>query len=128
MKYNSGSPENRDLQNQFAAYVKTAVMRKRSSYLKKMWQLEKREIICEDKLLEVQEEEDFFSCFPLMDQIENEKLAKVFKSLSQKNRRILWLRAIEGLSYQEIADRLHMNFWSVKAAYLRMVHMFRKTL
>lgn len=128
MKYNSGSPENRDLQNQFAAYVKTAVIRKRSSYLKKMRQLENREIICEDKLLEVQEEEDFFSCFPLMDQIGNEKLAKVFKSLSQKNRRILWLRAIEGLSYQKIADQLHMNFWSVKATYLRMVHMFRKTL
>lgn len=128
MKYNSGSPENRTLQNQFAAYVKTAVIRKRSSYLKKMRQLENREIICEDKLLEVQEEEDFFSRFPLMDQIEDEKLVSVFKSLSQENRRILWLRAIEGLSYQEIADQLHMNFWSVKATYLRMVHMFRNTL
>lgn len=128
MKYNSGSPENRDLQNQFAAYVKTAVIRKRSSYLRKMWQLENQEIICEDKLLEAQEEEDFFSRFSLMDQIEDEKLVSVFKSLSQENRRILWLRAIEGLSYQEIADQLHMNFWSVKAAYLRMVHMFRNTL
>lgn len=130
MKYNSGIKNGQALQNQFTAYLHLAVVRKRNSFLQKKQKREEREILFQDEPLEllVQDEFDFLSNLPLADQMESEALSKAIGRLPQTERYILQLRGIEGLPYQEVAQRLHKNVWTVKATYLRMIHKFRKIL
>ncbi|WP_369297192.1 sigma factor-like helix-turn-helix DNA-binding protein [uncultured Neglectibacter sp.] len=117
------------LQNRFSAYLKLAVNRERRRYLQKKWNTENREALQsavekEDQLYEP----DFLSHLPLADQIENEALSKAIRSLKPKDLEILELCGIQGLTYREASEQLHRNFWTVKASYLRMIHMFRKIL
>lgn len=116
------------LQNRFTAYLKLAIVRERRRYLQKKWQMENKENLQASVEEEQQYEQDFLSSLSLADQIENEALAMAVRDLKPKDLEVLELCVIKDLSYQEAAQRLHRNFWTVKASYLRTIRALRKIL
>ncbi len=129
MRY-SGYDFSGELQARFAAYLKTTLERTKWKFNSRVQTLSRREEL-EDRESDFPEPAatsvDLDSSLPLWMQVTGIRLGKAIQGLDSFRYGLLSAHVIDGLTYRECATRFHKNFWTVKAAYLRMIRNLRET-
>ncbi len=123
-KKNNGSTEQEKLQNDFTAYMTTAIHRERITYLKSKYKRSQHECDMEDENMEfIADETDFVS-----ELCDSDLIAGALRTLTEKERYVLVARAIHGKDFEDIADKLGMKYKGVAAIYYRTTAKLREIL
>ena len=129
MQYrNDGIGESNILQNQFTAYLITAIRRRKVRYLRDKIKQSQHEssLDIQDYFAEFQTTPDMFENLPTLAQIENVRLQRALKRQKKRNLYILYAKVLEDSSFIEISHELGIDYKAVTAAYYRMVEKMRK--
>lgn len=121
---NDGSNAINALQNQFTAYLATAVRNARKEYIRSQSRRFQRELLIDEHeaLFYIQSSDD-------MDFIaEADALSVALKSLSDRERYVLFERIIEEKGFEVIASELGMGYKGAAAIYYRTIAKLRKLL
>lgn len=128
-KNNDGSDEDHILQNQFTAYLVTALRRTKVKHIRK-----KRYRQYEVPLDYLNEHDglmilsDLLTKLPVIEQLENEKLVKILKTYNEQSVHIFIEKVIGDKSFVEIADTMGLSYNSVQMRYYRILKKLRKEL
>lgn len=122
-KRNDGINDQDILQNQFTAYISTAIHRERLKYLKEKCNRLKVEIEFEEYHLNILDDSDLIT-----ESLESECLLQALRIIKKKERDIFLARALDEKSFSQIADEFGMKYKSVAAMYYRTVTKLRKIL
>jgi len=127
---NDGAGESNILQNRFTAYFVKALRHRKIQYL---CALEKRRQT--EQALEVTEYvhdftilPDILDGLPVMDQIENEYLRRSLGQLKERERHILFSKALGNNTFVEISEELGVDYQAVTTKYYRTIKKARKGL
>lgn len=132
-------------QDSFGAYLKTAVRNTKIKYIKRHVRIQEREIPIEDSAYMEAESrmgdyyqhleeqvgrlcEDFGDVRQLLNLIENERLLAALTNLSDERKRMVFWRIINGMSFEEIAGRLHIPVKKVVDTYYNTLKKLRKEM
>lgn len=132
-------------QDSFGAYLKTAVRNTKIKYIKRHVRIQEREIPIEDSAYmeadsrmgdyyqHLEEQvgrlcEDFGDVRQLLNLIENERLLAALTNLSDERKRMIFWRIINGMSFEEIAGRLHIPVKKVVDTYYNTLKKLRKEM
>ena len=115
---NEGITESDILQNQFTAYVQTALKHCKSQYLAKQSMIASHEVSSLDDT--EASENDFVIAIA-----ENDALHTALQHIKERERLVVTLRAVEEKSFQEIAITLGMKYSSVVMIYYRALDKLR---
>lgn len=126
---NNGQNENEILQNQFTAYLATAVVRRRKDYIEKISR-HNVEYLTDSVLPEYEYtlEQDVFGDLPLEMQLENAALLKALKILNPKERHVLLGRVLDGKAFEVMAEELGLGYKGTAAIYYRAIHKIKKEM
>lgn len=126
---NNGQDENEILQNQFTAYLATAVIRRRKDYLEKISR-HNVEYLTDSVLPEFEYtlEQEVFSDLPLEMQLEDRALIKALKELNPKERHVFLGRVLDGKDFESMAEELGLGYKGIAAVYYRAIHKIKKKL
>ena len=128
--HNDGMGESNILQNQFTAYLVTAVRRQKIQFL----QNRSRNLRCEISLdmqkerKEFQFEQDLMPHMSLFDQLENNDLKRALAQLKNQELLVLTRKVLDERSFQEIADETGVGYKTVTSIYYRLLQKLRKEL
>ena len=106
---NEGITESDILQNQFTAYVQTALKHCKSQYLAKESMIASHEVSSLDDT----------------EASENDALHTALQHIKERERLVVTLRAVEEKSFQEIAIILGMKYSSITMIYYRALDKLR---
>ena len=122
--------ENNALQNQFTAYLITAVRNRRITYLRRLSQRLgcEQSLESEDLLERVPSNVDFMLNLTLLQQIENEQLHDALKQIRERERYIFLSRALEERTFEELAGELDMSYGAVAMTYYRTIARIKKAM
>ncbi len=128
-KRNNGD-ENNVLQNQFTAYLMTAVRNRKITYLRRLSRLRQYEQSLElsDNLKETAADVDFMLELALFEQLESMRLHHALKQIKERERYIFFARALDERSFAELADKLGMSYGAVAMSYHRTIERIRKAM
>lgn len=132
-------------QDSFGAYLKTAVRNTKIKYIKRYVRIQEREIPIEDSAYMEAESrmgdyyqhleeqvgrlcEDFGDVEQLLNLIENERLLATLTNLSDERKRMIFWRIINGMSFEEIAGRLHIPVKKVVDTYYNTLKKLRREM
>lgn len=129
-EYNDGTSESNVLQNQFTAYLVTAVHRKKIQYLQAKSQYLKNEFLMDTSEYRkyFRFEPDMSSQLSFWEQLENERLYQALKRLKEREVLIFLLKVLDNRSFQEIADETGITYKTVASIYYRMIQKLRNEL
>jgi len=128
-KRNAGQSADEILQNEFTAYFTKAVQRHKKKYLRKISSRQQKELLrADDTASEKPNEYDLADSVHIMQQIESEALYRALCNTREIGATILFMHAIEDLSFPTIAERLHMSETAVKTVYYRLLAKLKKTI
>ncbi len=123
---NNGKSETEILQNQFTAYLATAVQRRRNDYLQQQDRRRQIESLTEDFLFmpECGIEQDMLLGLPVLMQLEDSALLCALKELSERERYIFLARALDGKGFEVLAEETGLGykgvFWRNSFRMIRM--------
>lgn len=123
---NDGSDKINALQNQFTAYLATALRRTRIRYLNKRDTLYRREVPLEDYEFELSSPDD-----PLLIAVNSfkaELLRQLLKEIKGRERYILLAHIFEEKGFEELGNELGMSYKAVASAYYRVLIKLRRML
>lgn len=124
---NDGIGESNVLQNQFTAYLVTAVHRKKIQYLqtktRRTWN--ELPLNIEENRWEFQVEQDMLPRLPLLEQLEHRELLQALERLKEREIRILTMKVLDERSFQEIADETGISYKTVSSIYYRLIQKLR---
>lgn len=131
MRYkNNGQGEDNILQNQFTAYLVTAIRWRKSTYLKKRVRIEQYEFSSDFDNAFVQDlgtpEETAASLEQLA--LDSIILTQALGQISDRERYIFFARALERRSFQDLALELGLGYKGVTAIYYRALKKLKKEL
>jgi DNA-directed RNA polymerase specialized sigma24 family protein len=129
-KKNDGSDESNILQNQFTAYLITAIRRRKIQYMRSKVKIQQYEISLEiqEHLISLLTESDMTLSLPLLEQLENVKLRQSLERAKERDLYIFLEKALEERSLVEIAAELGVGYNTVAAVYYRMIARLKKEL
>lgn len=131
MRYkNNGQGEDNILQNQFTAYLVTAIRWRKSTYLKKRIRIKQYEFSSDfdntfAQALETPEETTASLEQLALDSI---MLTQALGQISDRERYIFFARALERRSFQDLALELGLGYKGVAAIYYRALQKLKKEL
>lgn len=127
---NNGKSETEILQNQFTAYLATAVQRRRNDYLQQMDRRQQIESLTEDFMFmpECSIEQDMFLGLPILMQLEDSVLLQALKELSERERYIFLARVLDGKSFETLAEETELGYKGVTAVYYRTAQKIRRKM
>lgn len=120
---NNGSEEHDILQNQFTAFLTTAVSNARIDYLRARIRRMQRELITEEYELLFSQEIDFIGIFS-----ENDALYHALQKIKRKECYVVLARIINEKSFDEIANELGLGYKAVAAIYYRAIKKLKQIL
>ncbi len=129
-RHNDGAGESSILQNQFTAYLVTAVRRRKIQYIRSKMQMLRHELIQElqsDAALFF-DEQDMMQSLPLMDQLEDMRLLRSLERAQERDLYIFLAKALGLRSLAEIASELGVGYTTVTSAYYRMLDRLKNEL
>ncbi|MDD4509378.1 MAG: sigma-70 family RNA polymerase sigma factor [Oscillospiraceae bacterium] len=126
---NNGSDANSVLQNQFTAYLMTAVRNQKILYLRKLSKLQQYELPLElqETLVRTIEEDPVFDLI-LLQKLEGERLYLALKQINDRNRYIFFAKALDEKTFAELAKELGMSYGAVAMAYHRTIERIRQAM
>ena len=123
-KRNNGYTEKEVLQNEFTAFITTAVRRERIAFLKREARRARRTYKMSDEELSfIPDSSDF-----VLELCETDALACALKQLNERERDILFARVLEEKSFEDIADKLGLKYKGVTTSYYRIIRKLRNIL
>ncbi len=127
---NNGKSETEILQNQFTAYLATAVQRRRNDYIQQIDRRRQIESLTEDIafMSECSIEQDMLFELPIFMQLEDNALLHALKELSERERYIFLARVLDGKSFETLAAEMGVGYKGVSAVYYRTVQKIRKKM
>lgn len=127
---NNGKSETEILQNQFTAYLATAVQRRRNDYLQQMDRRQQIESLTEDFMFmpECSIEQDMLLGLPVLMQLEDSALLHALRELSERERYIFLARAVDGKSFEVLAEETGMGYKGVASVYYRTVQKIKRKI
>ena len=127
---NNGKSETEILQNQFTAYLATAVQRRRNDYLQQMDRRQQIESLTEDFMFmpECSIEQDMLLGLPVLMQLEDSALLHALRELSERERYIFLARAVDGKSFEVLPEDTGMGYKGVAAVYYRTVQKIKRKI
>lgn len=127
---NNGKSETEILQNQFTAYLATAVQRRRNDYLQQMDRRQQIESLTEDFMFmpECSIEQDMLLGLPVLMQLEDSALLHALRELSERERYIFLARAVDGKSFEMLAEETGMGYKGVASVYYRTVQKIKRKI
>lgn len=127
---NNGKSETEIIQNQFTAYLATAVQHRRNDYLQQMDRRQQIESLTEDFMFmpECSIEQDMLLGLPVLMQLEDSALLHALRELSERERYIFLARAVDGKSFEMLAEETGMGYKGVAAVYYRTVQKIKRKL
>lgn len=125
---NNGKSETEIIQNQFTAYLATAVLRRRNDYIQQIDRRQQIESLTENFLFmpECSIEQDMLLGLPVLMQIEDSTLLQALKELSERERYIFLERALDGKSFEMLAEEMELTYKGVAAVYYRAIQKIKK--
>jgi len=131
MQYrNDGIGESNILQNQFTAYLTSALRRAKLQFLRSKEKQKQYEISSElqEYLSEFQSNPDMLVSLPLLEQIENDILQQALQKLKERDRYILFAKIFDERTFEELSSELGIGYKGIAAIYYRMLAKIRKEL
>ena len=133
---NEGKSESSITQNQFTAYLLSALHRKKRDILNRKYRMLNNEVLVDFQEYQVDSRDEELLQFGFdnsVDEIiesglEDEKLEKAIHSLSRLEKKIFLGRIIEELEFQEIAEQTGLTHSAVTARYYRILKKIRQDL
>ena len=127
---NNGKSETEILQNQFTAYLATAVQRRRNDYLQQMDRRQQIESLTEDFMFmpECSIEQDMLLGLPVLMQLEDSALLHALRELSERERYIFLARAVDGKSFETLAEETGMGYKGAASVYYRTVQKIKRKI
>ena len=127
---NNGKSETEILQNQFTAYLATAVQRRRNDYLQQLDRRRQIESLTEDFLFmpECGVEQDMLLELPVLMQLEDSALLHALRELSERERYIFLARAVDGKSFETLAEETGMGYKGAASVYYRTVQKIKRKI
>ena len=125
---NNGKSETEILQNQFTAYLATAVQRRRNDYIQQMNRRQQTESLTDGFpfMPECSIEQDMLLGLPVLMQIEDSILFRALKELSERERYIFLERTLEGKGFEMLAQETGLSYKGVSAVYYRTIQKIKK--
>ncbi len=125
---NNGKSETEILQNQFTAYLATAVQRRRNDYIQQMNRRQQTETLTDEFpfMPECSIEQDMLLGLPVLMQIGDSVLFQALKELSERERYIFLERTLAGKSFEMLAQETGLAYKGVSAVYYRTVQKIKK--
>ncbi len=125
---NNGKSETEIIQNQFTAYLATAVQRRRNDYIQQINRRQQTESLTDGFpfMPECSIEQDMLLGLPVLMQIEDSVLFRALKELSERERYIFLERTLEGKSFEMLAQETGLGYKGVSAVYYRTVQKIKK--
>jgi RNA polymerase sigma factor (sigma-70 family) len=111
--------ENNALQNQFTAYLMTAVRNRKITYLRRLSRLRQYEqpLELQDTLRETAAEDvDFMLELTLYEQLESMCLHHALKQIKKREQYIFFAKALDERPFAELAEELGMSYGAVAMA------------
>lgn len=127
---NSGKSETEILQNEFTAYLTTAVQRRRHDYIQQQDRRRQIESLTEDFpfMPECSIEQDMFLGLPVLMQLEDSALLLALKELSERERYIFLARTLDGTGFEELGEEMGLGYKGVSAVYYRTVQKIKRMI
>ena len=127
---NNGHGESNILQNQFTAYLVTAIHWQKIAYLRKRTKLGKHELPTSfdspfTHTLESMAENVFSVEQPILDSI---TLAQALSKISDRERYILLARVLEDRSFEDLASELGVGYKGAAALYYRTIQKIKRKM
>lgn len=129
-KQNDGKSADDILQNQFTAYLVTAVKRRKALYIRKKAQRQQAESPLElhDFDMSLQADADLLTGLALLEQIENPMLHLALMQARERERYIFLTRILEERSFSELAEELGISYKATTHSYYRFIERIRKMM
>ncbi|MCC8026652.1 MAG: sigma-70 family RNA polymerase sigma factor [Clostridium sp.] len=127
-KQNDGQSADDILQNQFTAYLVTAVKRHKAHYARKKAQRQQIEAPLELHDFEPQSEPDLLTGLALLEQIENPMLYLALQQARDRERYIFLTRILEERSFSDLAEELGISYKATTHSYYRFIERIRKMM
>ncbi len=132
-KKKNSQNQDRDIQNQFTAYLEKALYRGRLKFLERENKRKKHMVTWEPELLEsiAAPDDDFFDQIFADDEqqlFENLRFLSVIKTVSERSMIILQLHILYEHTFHEIGEILSLPEENVKANYYRTVKYIREKM
>lgn len=127
---NNGQNESDILQNQFTAYLMTAIQRRRDEYTRQMWKRLERECLTSEIQTEqgYNPEREILEELPLLLRLENDALLYALKEISERERHVFLSRVLDEKSFESLASELGLSYKGVAAIYYRAVEKIKKRM
>ncbi|WP_313530530.1 sigma-70 family RNA polymerase sigma factor [Anaerotignum sp.] len=129
-KQNDGKNENDILQNQFTAYLVTAIKRQKALYVRKKILNQQIELPFDLYDFEVVSQTDMnlLSEMSTLDQIENPILHLMLQQAREKERYIFLKRILEERTFSELAEELGISYKAATHIYYRFIEKIRNMM
>ncbi len=127
-KQNDGQSADDILQNQFTAYLVTAVKRHKAHYARKKAQRQQIEAPLELHDFEPQSEPDLLTGLALLEQIENPMLYLALQQARDRERYIFLTRILEERSFSDLAEELGISYKDTTNSYYLFIERIRKMM
>lgn len=128
-KQNDGKSADDILQNQFTAYLVTAIKRRKALYIrKKIQQQAESPLELYDFDMSLQADTDLLTGFSLLEQIENPMLHLALMQARERERYIFLTRILEERSFSELAEELDISYKATTHSYYRFIERIRKMM
>jgi DNA-directed RNA polymerase specialized sigma24 family protein len=126
-KRNDGKTDNDILQNQFTAYLLTAVKRHKINYLRRHEKLRRLETPLElqDFDLFVQADTDLTQNLSLIEQIENPMLLAALMQARERELYIFLTRILDERSFLELSKELGLSYKATTHIYYRFIEKIK---
>ena len=116
------------IQNRFTAYLKTSIYHRKTKYLAGQYERKNRELSYDDRFMLLALMDDAYEDTYFTDEIGDEKLCCALKKLKERERMIVFRRAVAGESFVKIAADMGLKYVSTKAIYRRSLEKIRKEM
>lgn len=129
-KQNDGKSADDILQNQFTAYLVTAVKRRKALYARKKAQRQHTEAPLEihDFEVSLHTDSDLLTGLALLEQIENPMLHLALSQARERELYIFLTRILEERSFSDLAEELGISYKATTHSYYRFIARIRKMM
>ena len=116
------------IQYRFTAYLKTSIAHQKAKYLAGLLDRQRLEISYDEHAEILSRLQDGDEDTYLRNEIDDEQLARALNRLKERDRIIVFRRAVSGESFVKIALDMRMKYVTVKAIYRRSLEKLRKEM
>lgn len=127
---NNGKSETEILQNQFTAYLATAVQHRRGEYIQQISRQQQTEFVTEviEDSQKEDVEKDMLSELPLPMQLEDSALLYALKGINERERHVFLARVLDERSFESLAEEMGLGYKGVATIYYRAVGKIKKKM